>query len=145
MWRDGRLHVVLHGNNIIGNGAVFQGSATIEFGDRSFCAGNCVFASNAGITIGKNVMIADAVSIRDTDHGFEDLEKPMLEQEISTAAVTIDDDVWIGHGVVILKGVHIGKGSIIAAGAVVTKNIGVGEIVGGVPAKRISSRHERRT
>ena len=141
--RDGRLRLVLRGRNIIGHRTVFQGSATIEFGDRSFCAGNCVFAANAGIKIGRNVMIADAVSIRDTDHGFKSLDMPMIDQSTSTGAVTIDDDVWIGHGAIILKGVHIGKGSIVAAGAVVTKSVGAGEIVGGVPATRIGCRSKR--
>jgi acetyltransferase-like isoleucine patch superfamily enzyme len=143
LWRDGRLSLALQGKNIIGNGTVFQGSARIEFGEQSFCAGNCVFASNAGIKIGRNVMIADAVTVRDTDHGFNDVNKPMIEQDIVAKAIIIDDDVWIGHGVIILKGVHIGKGSIIAAGSVVTKDVAAGVVVAGVPAKQIDSRLER--
>lgn len=142
LWREGRLSLVLQGNNIIGNGTVFQGSAIIEFGEQSFCAGNCVFASNAGIKIGSHVMIADAVTVRDTDHGFDDYDKPMMQQEISAKAVIIDDNVWIGHGVIILKGVHIGKGSVLAAGSVVTKDVTEGAIVAGVPAKQIGSRLE---
>lgn len=142
LWREGRLMLVLKGCNLIGQGTVFQGSAPIEFGTRSFCAGNCVFASNAGIKIGANVMIADAVSIRDTDHGFDDRDRPMIDQEIKSAPVTIEDDVWIGHGAIILKGVHIGRGSIVSAGAVVIRNVAAGEIVAGVPAKRIAMRPE---
>ena len=143
LWRDGRLALVLLGNNIIGHGSVFQGSSRIEFGERTFCAGNCVFASNAGIRIGRDVMIADAVTVRDTDHGFNDANKPMIEQEIIAKEIIIGDDVWIGHGAIILKGVHIGKGSVIAAGSVVTKDVAAGIIVAGVPAKQIGSRLER--
>lgn len=142
LWRAGRLRLVLKGHNIIGQGTVFQGSAPIEFGERSFCAGNCVFASNAGIKIGANVMIADAVSIRDSDHGFHHADRPMIDQELTVAPVTIEDDVWIGHGAIILKGVRVGKGSIVSAGAVVTKDVAPGEIVAGVPAKWIATRSE---
>lgn len=139
-WREGRLQLVLHGQNVIGQGTVFQGSSVIEFGRGSFCAGNCVFASNCRITIGENVMIADAVSIRDTNHGFANQAVPMKEQSITTAPVVVEDDVWIGHGVVILSGVKIGRGAIIAAGAVVNKSVSANSIVGGVPAKIIRSR-----
>ena len=140
LWRDGRLRLVLKGRNIIGQGSVFQGSAPIEFGERSFCAGNCVFAANAGIRIGKDVMIADAVSIRDTDHGILAADRSMMDQDLVARPVTIEDDVWIGHGAIILKGINVGRGSVIAAGAVVTQDVGAGQIVAGVPAKPIGQR-----
>lgn len=54
--------------------------------------------------------------------------------------VTIEEDVWCGANVTILKGVAIGKGSVIAAGAVVTKNVGEYEIWGGTPARKIKNR-----
>ena len=56
--------------------------------------------------------------------------------------ITIEDYVWIGVGAVILQNVHIGKGAVICAGAVVTKDVGDYEIVGGVPAKKIGERTE---
>jgi acetyltransferase-like isoleucine patch superfamily enzyme len=64
----------------------------------------------------------------------------MNAQGISTRPVTIGDDVWIGHGAVILSGVSIGEGSIIAAGAVVTGDIPAFVMAGGVPAKIIKMR-----
>ncbi|MBR76462.1 MAG: acetyltransferase [Flavobacteriales bacterium] len=85
-------------------------------------------------------MIAQAVTIRDTDHNFNSIDLPMIKQGITTSSVLIDDDVWIGHGVIITKGVKIGKGSIIAAGAVVTKDIPAYSIAGGVPARVIKKR-----
>ncbi|MBU2537741.1 MAG: acyltransferase [Proteobacteria bacterium] len=85
-------------------------------------------------------MIAQAVSIRDTDHAFEDANLPMTQQSIITSSVVVEDDVWIGHGATILKGVHVGKGAIIAAGAVVTRDVAPYSIVGGVPAKLIRNR-----
>lgn len=85
-------------------------------------------------------MIADAVSIRDTDHNHNDLNVAMINQGITTSPVIVGDDVWIGYGATILKGVEIGNGAIIAAGAVVTSNVAPYTIVGGVPAKIIKTR-----
>ncbi len=135
-----RLEVFLAGNNVLGRYTTFQGSGKITMGKYTYCNSFCVFGSNELISIGSNVMIADAVSIRDTDHVFSDLSRPMLEQGIVSSPVIIEDDVWIGHGAVILKGVRVGRGSIIAAGAVVTKDIEKYSIVGGVPARVIGSR-----
>jgi acetyltransferase-like isoleucine patch superfamily enzyme len=64
----------------------------------------------------------------------------MKNQGIITTPIVIEDDVWIGHGAVILKGVTLGQGSIIAASAVVTKDVSPYSIVGGIPAKIIGSR-----
>ncbi|WP_264367794.1 DapH/DapD/GlmU-related protein [Paraglaciecola mesophila] len=64
----------------------------------------------------------------------------MIEQGIVTAPVIIKDNVWIGYGVTILKGVEIGEGSIVAAGSVVTKNIPPYSIAGGIPSKVIKMR-----
>lgn len=135
-----RLEVTLSGNNVLGRYTTFQGSGRITLGRYTYCNSFCVFGSNELITIGSNVMIADAVSIRDTDHVFTDLNMPMQEQGIVSCPVIIEDDVWIGHGAIILKGVRVGRGSIIAAGAVVTKDVQRYSVVGGVPAKVIGAR-----
>ncbi len=87
-------------------------------------------------------MAADNLSIRDTDHIFDKINIPMIRQGIRTAPVIIEDDVWIGHGVTILKGTKIYKGAIIAAGAVVTKDVPPYSVVGGVPAKIIKYRNK---
>lgn len=134
------LKVTLAGNNVLGRYTTFQGSGNITLGKYTYCNSFCVFGANDLISIGSNVMIADAVSIRDSDHVFSDLSRPMLEQGIVSSPVIIEDDVWIGRGAVILKGVRVGRGSIIAAGAVVTKDVEKFAIVGGVPAKVIGFR-----
>ncbi len=109
-------------------------------GCNSYIGEYSIIGCNEKIAIGRDVMIAQSVSIRDTDHVYEQIDIPMNQQGIITAPVIIDDNVWIGHGATILKGVHIGTGAIVAAGAVVTRNVEPFSIVGGVPAKKIGSR-----
>ena len=135
-----RLTIKLAGNNKIGHNSDIQGSGEISFGKGSFCGAFCIFGVNEKIVIGKKVMISQCVSIRDSDHVFSDINSPMVDQGLVTSAVVIEDNVWIGHGVTILKGVHIGAGAIIAAGAVVNKDVEKNTIVGGVPARVISRR-----
>jgi acetyltransferase-like isoleucine patch superfamily enzyme len=122
-FRETPLCVVFRGGNKIGNDTIIQGSGKISFGKGTFCGERCVFGVNNAIEIGNHVMIAQHVTIRDTDHGFANLKIPMVKQEITIQKVVIEDDVWIAHGACILKGVTIGKGAIIAANAVVTKDV----------------------
>ena len=138
--RASTLRVRFAGGNTILGGTVFQGSGRITFGPRSYCGEYCVFSSNATIEIGANVMIAPAVTVRDTGHRFGATDAPMIEQGTDSAPVIIEDDVWIGHGAVVLQGVRVGRGSIIAAGAVVNADVPAFSVVGGVPARVISHR-----
>lgn len=97
--------------------------------------------SNYGISIGDNVMIAELVSLRDSDHLLDQTDVPIIEQGLVGAPITIEDDVWIGRGVAVLKGVRIGKGAVIGANAVVTKDIPPFAIAAGVPARVIRMRN----
>ena len=93
------------------------------------------------ISIGNYVMMAPDVLIITVNHEFSDTETPMMFQGMADyEPVTIEDDVWIGERVIILPGVHIGKGSIIGAGAVVAKDIPPYSIAVGNPARVIRSR-----
>jgi acetyltransferase-like isoleucine patch superfamily enzyme len=92
------------------------------------------------ITIGNNVMISPRVSIYAENHNFSSVDMTMKEQGVTRENVIIEDDCWIAANSVVLAGVTIGKGSIIAAGSVVTKNIPPYSIAAGVPAKVIKSR-----
>lgn len=134
------LKVILKENSKIRKDVIIQGSGQFVLGRRSFIGSFSVIGTNESITIGEDVMIADSVSIRDTDHNFSDLSTPMILQGITTAPVKIEDNVWIGYGAVITKGVTIRSGSIIAANAVVTKDVPKNAIVGGVPARIIKFR-----
>lgn len=99
------------------------------------------FINAAGfVKIGKNVIIGPNVIIHSANHKFDLIQIPIRNQGHNYKKVVINDDVWIGGGAIILPGVCIGKGSIVAAGAVVTKNVEEYSIVGGIPAKILKFR-----
>lgn len=89
------------------------------------------------VTIGNHVNLAQGITITALNHNFTDKEKRIDEQGISTSAVNIGDDIWIGANAVILPGVTIGHHAVIAAGAVVNKDVPAHTLVAGVPAKVI--------
>jgi acetyltransferase-like isoleucine patch superfamily enzyme len=89
------------------------------------------------VTIGSHVNLAQGITITALNHNFEDKNKRIDEQGVSTKPVVIGDDVWIGANAVILPGVTIGKHAVVAAGAVVTTDVPENTVVGGVPAKVI--------
>ena len=94
-----------------------------------------------GAFIGDFVMIAPNVSILNSTHNYQNINLPMIKQkEILNLNPIIEDNVWIGRNAIILPNIKIGTGSIVGAGAIVTKNIKPYTIVGGVPAKFIKER-----
>ncbi|PPS43119.1 DapH/DapD/GlmU-related protein [Chroococcidiopsis sp. TS-821] len=97
-------------------------------------------AYKAPIHIGRGVMIAPNCAFYPYDHGIAPHE-PIKNQPLQTkGGITIDDDAWLGYGVIVLDGVRIGKGAVVGAGAVVTKDIPDGAIAVGSPARVISMR-----
>ena len=107
--------------------------------DRVFIGLGCEFNIDHGVKIGSDSLIASGCRFVDHDHGMK-IGVPMREQKSWGKSITIGDDVWLGCNVVVLSGVSIGDGAIVAAGAVVTKSILPMEIWGGVPAKKIGDR-----
>ena len=89
------------------------------------------------VKIGNNVNLAQGITVTALNHNFTDSTKRIDEQGVSTNPVTIEDDIWIGANAVILPGVNIGNHSVVAAGAVVTKDVPAHSLVAGVPAKVI--------
>ena len=89
------------------------------------------------VVIGSHVNLAQGITITDLNHIFSDPQKRIDEQGVSTDQVIIEDDTWIGANAVILPGVTIGRHSVIAAGAVVTKDIPPHSLAAGIPAKII--------
>ncbi|MFZ7241448.1 acyltransferase [Avibacterium avium] len=113
----------------------------ITLGNYIFIGARAWFSGE--IYIGNYVMFGPSVTILGGDHEYKNLEKPMFfikDNSNRSAPIIIEDDVWIGANVTILKGVTIKQGSIIAAGSVVNKDVEAFSIVGGVPAIKINDR-----
>ena len=89
------------------------------------------------VCIGHHVNLAQGITVTALNHNFQDAMRRIDEQGVSTRPVIIGDDVWIGANAVILPGVTIGSHAVIAAGAVVTKDVPSQTVVGGVPARVI--------
>jgi hypothetical protein len=115
----------------------------LVIGDNFYAGTDCHISSIKRIKIGNNVALASRVTIIDHSHGksdYSDLEEPVMLRELSTKGeIIIEDNVWIGEGVIVLGGVKIGKNSIIASNAVVTKDVPAYSITGGVPSRIIKS------
>ena len=108
----------------------------ITVGEGTWIGKNCSIAAIDSVEIGKHVLFAGYVHITDHSHGYEDITRPIAPQQlISKGPVVIEDDCWLGFSCEILSGVHIGKHSIVAARAVVTKDVPPYSIVAGNPAK----------
>lgn len=135
---SGKLIMESCGNGVnIEKGAYF--SSDTRLGNHSGIGAFSVIANTT--SIGDNVMMARECIINPNNHRVDDTSVPMNQQGIEPVRpVIIEDDVWIGSRVIILPGVHVFKGSIIAAGAVVTHDVPSFSIVGGVPAKVIQYR-----
>jgi acetyltransferase-like isoleucine patch superfamily enzyme len=107
----------------------------ISLGERCWLGPHCLIYGNGDVTIGNDVLIAAHTTINSISHVATRTDVPMSSQGIYCDPVVIEDDVWIGLNCTILQGVTIGKGSIIGAGAVVTKDIPPYSIALGVPAR----------
>lgn len=131
------------GKNVnIEHGAFFGGGREIEVGNNSAIGLNARISGP--LAIGDDVMMGPNVSIYTQNHETENIYKPMRLQTAPKEKVTIGNDCWIGANAVILPGVTIGNGVIVGAGAVVTRDIPDYAVVGGVPAKVIKMREERK-
>lgn len=99
----------------------------------------CHLAANA--QIGDDVLFSSFVSLVGGDHKIDNIKVPIrLSGRDILKQIKIHDNVWIGHGAIIMHGVTIGEGAVIAAGSVVTKDVPANTIVGGNPAKHIRNR-----
>lgn len=112
----------------------------LKVGDRSSIGPYSYIGCSGYIEIGENVMISPRVSIYAENHIFADPKTPMIAQGVSRSFVKIEDDCWIASHSVILAGVTVGKGAVVAAGSVVTKDVPPYAVVGGNPARVIKMR-----
>lgn len=129
----------INNNCFIGPVIEYEGtkySPIIIIGRNTWLGKNCSIAAINKVIVGNNVLFAGYVHITDHSHGYEDINRPIKNQKlISKGPVIIEDDCWLGFSCEILSGVHIGKHSIVAARAVVTKDVPAYCIVAGNPAR----------
>lgn len=97
--------------------------ARIKIGNDVFFNKGCSVNAQSRITIGDDCLFGEGVKIYDHDHDFANLRGKIAEQGFRTSPVCIEDGVWVGSNVVILRGVTVGEGAIIGAGCVITKDI----------------------
>lgn len=114
----------------------------ITVGDRTFIGHGCTFAAARRIVIGCDCLISAGVRVHDNDGHPLDPERRRRREHIAVdeaSEVTLGDNVWIGAGVIILKGVKVGDHAVVGAGAVVTSDVPANVVVGGNPAKVVRS------
>ena len=127
---------VAHGSTLRAEGG------SIEIGAHVQVSRNCYLNGCGGITIGNDTMLGPNTTIVSVNHKYDQLDRPIRLQGIVKDPVVIENDVWTGANVTILPGITIGRGSVVAAGAVVTKDIPPYSVAAGVPAKIVSSRKQ---
>jgi acetyltransferase-like isoleucine patch superfamily enzyme len=107
----------------------------IHIGEGTYIGAHSVIYGHRGLEIGDHVLIAPQALIVPYQHNFESKEKLICEQGGQMEKVVIEDDVYMGMAVRVLSGVCIGRGAVVGAGAVVTKNVPPYVVVAGVPAR----------
>ena len=130
-------YAIIRPSNIYG-GAIGAG---LIMGDHSNIGPFSYIGCSGLIRIGNNVMISPRVSLYAENHVIAGIDIPMKEQGVTQKGIVIEDDCWIAANSIILDGVTIGRGSVVAAGAVVSKNVPPYSVVAGVPARIIKSRN----
>lgn len=122
----------------------YSEGVSIEIGEGCFIGTGCEFNITSGLKVGRSSLIAAGTRIIDHNHGTV-CELPMKDQPETAAPILIGEDVWIGANSVILQGVTIGDGAIVAAGSVVTRSVAPYTVVAGCPARPKRNRRDGRS
>jgi len=112
----------------------------VEIGDKTVMGQECTISAYQRVRIGEQCVIADRAMFIDFDHGVVEVERPIRLQGIYKRDVEVGNNVWIGYGACILRGVSVGDNAVIGTNAVVAKDVPANAIVGGVPARIIRMR-----
>lgn len=129
--------------SIVGRNTVLScKEGTIRLGERTNISVNCTLISESELEIGHRVLMAGhCYLIAGGNHGIDRLDVPILEQpRVEKGGVRVGDNAWLGAQVTVLDGVNIGRDAVVAAGAVVTRDVPEFTIVGGVPARVMRDR-----
>ena len=140
LWND---NVSIGSGTGIYPGVTLWGKGEIDIGKNTEIGINTVIYSKRRVSIGNNVLIAANCYIIDSNHSIYKNDIIREQEDVFKGPVIIEDDAWLGAGVKVLSGVHIGKGAVIGAQSLVNKDIPDYAIAVGVPAKVISFRKEK--
>ena len=116
----------------------------VSIGAKTVLGQECTISAFQHVSIGRECVIADRVMVIDFDHGAVEVERPIRHQGIYKRDVHVGNNVWIGYGACILRGVTVGDNAIVGTNAVVTSDVPANAVVGGVPARVIRMREEPR-
>jgi acetyltransferase-like isoleucine patch superfamily enzyme len=117
---------------------------TVSLGAKTVMGQECTLSAFQHLSIGRECVIADRVMLIDFDHGVADVERPIRLQGIYKRDVRVGNNVWIGYGACVLRGITVGDNAIIGANSVVTHDVPANAVVGGVPARLIRMREAPR-
>src|SRR5207249_7993585 len=117
----------------------------VVIGNKTVLGEDCTISAYQHVSIGEQCIVADRVMLIDFDHNVSEVERPIRVQGIYKRDVRVGSNVWIGYGAQILRGVTVGDNAIVAAGAVVTKDVPGSAVVAGVPARVIRMRETPKT
>jgi len=112
----------------------------VEIGAKTVMGQECTISAYQRVRIGNECVIADRAMFIDFDHGMVEVERPIRLQGIYKRDVEVGNNVWIGYGACILRGVSVGDNSVIGTNAVVAKDVPANAVVGGIPARIIRMR-----
>jgi acetyltransferase-like isoleucine patch superfamily enzyme len=111
-------------------------------GDQTKIGSYCRLSGHGSLSIGRDCLLGPHVGIFTSNHVFSSIDSPINQQGLIGLGVVIEDDCWLGCGVQVMDGIRIGKGSVIGAGAVVTKSLPPYSIAVGAPARIIGKRDQ---
>lgn len=134
-------HIVLASKVTLNRSAYITASrGGVRIGPHSEINHFALINGAGGVEIGARVLIGPGVRIISYQHSYQDVERPIAEQDYIYRPIVIEDDVWIGANAVILAGVTLGRGSVVGAGAVVTKTFEPYSVLVGMPARLLRTR-----
>jgi acetyltransferase-like isoleucine patch superfamily enzyme len=112
----------------------------VSIGAKSVMGQECTISAYQHVSIGRECVIADRVMLIDFDHGMVEVNRPIRLQGIYKRDVRVGNNVWIGYGACILRGVTVGDNAVIGTNAVVTRDVPANAVVAGVPARILRMR-----
>jgi acetyltransferase-like isoleucine patch superfamily enzyme len=112
----------------------------LSVGDDTYVGPHCVLGAGGGIRIGRDVTLGAYVQLLAENHGFADPNLPINEQGVTRRGIVVEDDCWLGNSAIVLDGVRVGRGAVVGAASVVTRDVPPGAVVAGNPARVVRER-----